>query len=135
MMIERIAKVAAWLVAVGIIFIGARFLLAPEVAATGYGIPVAAGGDVGAYLAVKGIRDIVSGFIVIALLLAGQRRALAIAMLVFAIIPAGDAVIVIRQGGSLAAAFGIHGVTAIVLLAIGVALIRAPARDGLEARR
>ena len=41
------------------------------------------------------------------------------------IIPVGDAVIVLRSGGSRAAAFGIHGVTAVVMLAAGAALLMA----------
>ena len=39
------------------------------------------------------------------------------------IIPVGDAVIVLRSGGTRAAAFGIHGATAAVMLAAGVALL------------
>jgi hypothetical protein len=37
----------------------------------------------------------------------------------------GDAVIVLRSGGTRAAAFGIHGTTAAVMLAAGAALLLA----------
>jgi hypothetical protein len=39
------------------------------------------------------------------------------------LIPAGDAVIVLRGGGTHAAAFGIHGATAAVALAASAALL------------
>jgi hypothetical protein len=41
------------------------------------------------------------------------------------IIPVGDAVIVLRNGGKRAAAIGIHGATAAVALAASAALIMA----------
>jgi hypothetical protein len=41
------------------------------------------------------------------------------------LIPVGDAAIVLRSGGTRAAAFGIHGVTAVVMAAVGVALLMA----------
>jgi hypothetical protein len=44
-------------------------------------------------------------------------------MLAAATIPIGDAAIVLRSGGPKAAAYFIHGATALVMLAIGVALI------------
>ena len=45
-----------------IIFIGARFLLAPYAAAAGYGVPVAPGAT-DAYLSVKGVRDLTDGLV------------------------------------------------------------------------
>ena len=57
----------AALIAVGIIFIGARFLVSPLPAAAAFGVPVE-GTQTLAYLWAKGTRDIVSGLLVIALL-------------------------------------------------------------------
>jgi hypothetical protein len=48
-------------IAVGIIFIGCRFLLAPITAAAAYGVPAGAEPHSRAYLSAKGIRDIASG--------------------------------------------------------------------------
>lgn len=59
----------------GIIFIGARFIVEPAVGADGYGVPAPMGVSV-AYLWAKGIRDIVSGLIGAAFLVAGWRRSL-----------------------------------------------------------
>ena len=53
------------LLGLGIILIGARFLLAPGTAAAGFGI---ATGRTDPYLSVKGVRDIASGLIVFVLL-------------------------------------------------------------------
>ena len=56
-----IAYTLAGLIAAAIIFIGARFILAPRVAAAGYGVqPDLSQRHAGAYLTVKGVRDIAS---------------------------------------------------------------------------
>ena len=46
-------------------------------------------------------------------------------MVAAALIPVGDAIIVLRSGGSRAAAFGIHGATAVIMLAAGGTLLMA----------
>jgi hypothetical protein len=104
-----------------IAFIGARFLLAPHTAAAGYGVP-AKGADDSAYLAVKGVRDLSFGLVGLALLAFVGARAEAWFMLVAALIPLGDMVIVLRHGGTKATAFGIHLSTAVVVL-ISAALL------------
>jgi hypothetical protein len=98
-----------------IIFIGARFLLSPQVAAAGYGVPAAAG-QADAYLSVKGVRDAASGLIGLALLAFVGAQAGAWFMLVVALVPLGDTLIVLRNGGTKATAFGIHFATAVVVL-------------------
>jgi hypothetical protein len=104
-----------------IIFIGARFLLSPQVAAAGYGVPAVAGqGD--AYLSVKGLRDLASGLVGLALLAFAGAQAEAWFMLVVALVPLGDMLIVLRHGGTKATAFGIHLATAVVVL-ISAALL------------
>jgi hypothetical protein len=102
-----------------IVFIGARFLLAPGVAAAGYGVPAKADG---AYLAVKGVRDLSLGIVGLALLAFVGARAEAWFMLGAALIPLGDMLIVLRHGGTKAVAFGIHSATAAVVL-ISAALL------------
>jgi hypothetical protein len=69
----KIGNGLSGLLGVGIIVIGARFLVAPRAAAAGYGIATEQGDP---YLAVKGVRDIASGVAVFALLAAGKPRAL-----------------------------------------------------------
>ena len=82
-----------------IIYIGLEYLLAPQAAAAGFGVPTWPQREGTAFLAVKGVRDIATGLVVGALLLSGHRRALGWAMLAFAFIPVGDMVIVLSQGG------------------------------------
>ncbi|WP_030667477.1 DUF4267 domain-containing protein [Streptomyces cellulosae] len=103
-----------------ILFIGARFLLQPRPAA-GYGVPAKPDGDA-AYFAIKGLRDATYGVLGLALLLFVGARAEAWFMLVVALAPLGDTLIVLRHGGTKAAAFGIHFATAVVVLISAVLL-------------
>jgi hypothetical protein len=105
-------------IAAGIIFIGGRFLVAPSFAAAGYGVPAGTEPHSRAYLSAKGIRDIASGLFAAILIAYGSAHPLGWFMLAAAIIPIGDAAIVLRQGGSRAVAFGIHGSTAAAMLII-----------------
>ncbi|MFJ1708249.1 DUF4267 domain-containing protein [Kitasatospora sp. NPDC088346] len=103
------------LAGVGIIAVGIRFLLAPEAGAAGFGVTPPTGDALG-YLDVKGVRDIVSGLVVLIPLALGLRRALGWTMLAAALTPATDAAVVLTHGGTAAVAFGIHGATAAALL-------------------
>ncbi|MGH3862698.1 DUF4267 domain-containing protein [Actinokineospora sp.] len=125
----KLANGLAILIALAIIGIGLGYLIAPHSLAPGFGLP-AWPQDTG-FLAVKGIRDITFGLVVLALLAAGQRRALAIALGVIAIAPAGDMVIVLSHSGSPAAALGIHGATAGLVLATAL-LIHNQSRSRTE---
>ena len=113
------------LIAVGIIFIGLRFLWDPAAASRDFGIPNSPSPSTGftAWLAVKGSRDIVSGLFVFLLMASGPQRLLGEFLLVASLIAWGDMVTVLRAGGSKAAAFGIHGLTALVIVAVGASLI------------
>jgi len=44
-------------------------------------------------------------------------------MLVMTLIPIGDAVVVLRSGGSKATAYGVHVATAVVMAVIGILLL------------
>jgi hypothetical protein len=119
-----IGYVLAGLLAAGIIFIGARFMVSPRVAAAGYGVlPDLDQPSAGAYLSVKGIRDIATGLFVIILLAAGATHLVGWVMLAATIIPLADASIVLRNGGSRSVAWGVHGVTAAVMLITSALLI------------
>jgi hypothetical protein len=115
------------LIAAAIVFIGARFWWAPAVASAGFGIPNSPSPSSGfsAWLAVKGARDIVSGLFIVLLMANGSPRLLGEFMLVASLIAFGDAVIVLRSGGSRTTAFGIHGLTGLVIIAAGASLIGA----------
>ena len=103
MLVTDIGYALAGLIVVGIIFIGARFLLAPSTAAAGFGIAAwHDGGKADPYLSVKGVRGIASGLIAVILL--------------------GAAIIVLRSNGPKATVYGVHGATAVVLLATAALL-------------
>ncbi|GAA4536125.1 DUF4267 domain-containing protein [Mycobacterium paraffinicum] len=125
-MTTTIGYTLSGLLAAGIIFIGARFLVAPRVAAAGYGVlPDLDRPGAGAYLSVKGIRDIATGVFVIILMIAGTTHLIGWVMLAATIVPLVDATIVLRNGGSKSIAWGVHGVTAVVML-ITTALLLVP---------
>ena len=123
MLATDIGYTLAGLTALGIIFIGARFIVAPRTAAAGYGIALthnAATAD--SYLPVKGVRDIASGLIALVLLSMRMPHVLGWFELAASTIPMGDAVIVLRSNGPKAIAYGVHGATAAVLLATAALL-------------
>jgi hypothetical protein len=130
-MLTTIASTVSGVIGVGIILIGARFLLVPQAAAAGFGVPAEpVGGQTRdgrpyPWLNAKGVRDIASGIFIWVLLSNQAPHLLGAFMVAASIIPLGDAVIVLRSGGTRAAAFGIHGVTAAVILAAGAALLMA----------
>lgn len=112
-----IGYLLAGVLAAAIIFIGARFLVAPRAAAAGYGVvPDVDRPEIRAYLSVKGVRDIVTGLFVIILMIAGATHLIGWVMVAATLIPLADAVIVLRSGGSKSVAYGVHGGTAVVML-------------------
>ncbi|MFD6636693.1 DUF4267 domain-containing protein [Micromonospora chalcea] len=115
-MLTPIAYGLATVLSLFIVLIGARFLLAPRAAAAGYGVPATEGTGDPAYLTVKGLRDLTYGLVGLALIAFTSADAVAWFMLVVALAPLGDTVIVLRHNGSRATAFGIHFATAVVVL-------------------
>lgn len=113
----HVADGLSWLICVGITIVGLRFLFAPRESAAGYGVAIEAEArSSAAYLSVKGVRDLASGLVILALILAGPPHALGWFMLAAAIIPIGDAVIVLRNHGPKILAYAMHGGTAVVML-------------------
>ncbi|MET8117956.1 DUF4267 domain-containing protein [Micromonospora sp. NPDC005189] len=123
-MLTNVANVLAGLIGAGIIFMGVRAFWAPQ-AAAGFGIPDTPTGDrtFQAWLSVKAVRDIASGIFLFILLVGATPHLLGCFMLAAAGIPVGDALIVLRSNGPKVAIYGIHGATALVMVAIGVLLL------------
>ncbi|ARF52944.1 DUF4267 domain-containing protein [Streptomyces gilvosporeus] len=107
-----------------IFWFGVDFVVTPETVAPTFGLPSWPSGDGGGFLIVKGIRDIVGGLVLGVLLLTGQRRALGWVLLVEALIPIGDMTNVLAHHGSTTAAFGIHGLTAVLMVIMGLLTLR-----------
>ena len=131
---RRFGYAVAGVVSVGIIWIGTQYLLEPGAVAGSFGVPVPPP-DTDPFLRVKGIRDVASGLVVLALLATRQPRIVAIGLLAEAVIPVGDAAIVLASGGSPVTAFGVHGATAATMVAGAAALLRSSRRAGEPDRR
>jgi hypothetical protein len=116
----------AALMAVAIIVIGCFYLVSPERMTGSFGLkPPASDADTRAWLRLKGIRDVVSGLVVLTMMATTDTRSVGIALLVEAIVPLGDMSIVLGSDGSKSRAFSIHGVTCAVMLVVGLLLIHA----------
>ncbi len=105
-----------------IIAIGTRFLLAPRQATLAFGV---AADNLRALTEIKGVRDITSGAVLLVVWIAAGRTDLGWAAIAAAITPIGDATIVHTNGGKLSTVLGVHGLTAAVLVAAGLALVLA----------
>ncbi|MFC4020937.1 DUF4267 domain-containing protein [Micromonospora sp. GCM10011542] len=114
-MLSTIAYGLAVVLSLFCVFIGARFLLAPRASAAGYGVPARPDGD-SAYLTIKGLRDLSYGLLGLALTAFTTADAVAWFMLIVALNPLGDTLVVLRHGGTRTVAFGIHFATAVVIL-------------------
>ena len=114
----------ALLLAVAIIAIGTLYVARPLTTMRGFGLPLPdISANIAAWLRLKGVRDIVSGLVVLALMLWSTPRAVGLVLLVEAIIPTGDMLVILAANGSKTAAFGMHGVTAVIMVVTAAALI------------
>jgi hypothetical protein len=122
-----IRSVSFWmtlLVAVGIIFIGGRFIVNPLVGADGYGIPISSAGDL-PYGRIKGIRDIFSGIVLLPFLFLRMPRAAAFALSAAIIVPATDfCIILLTNGPKDLQHLLIHGLTAVYMVVTSVLLFK-----------
>ena len=113
------ALIFAFIACVTIIALGIRFLLAPRQATLDFGVAV---DNVRALTEIKGVRDITSGAVLLVVWAAAGRTALGWGLIAAAITPTGDALIVLTNGGKLSTVLGIHGLTALLLVAAGLVL-------------
>ena len=85
--------------ALGIIFVGVRFIVAPSAGADGFGIGIIDAHDL-AYGRIKGIRDIFSGVVLLLLLWRRMRSVTAWVFTTTIIIPVTDGLIVLANNGA-----------------------------------
>ena len=114
-----VALLLAVLGCLAIAVLGGRFLRTPRRATIDFGV---AADDVRALTAIKGVRDITSGVVPLVVWAAAGAAPFGWALVAAALTPAGDAVIVLARGGKRSTALGIHGLTAAVLVAVGLVL-------------
>jgi hypothetical protein len=120
---HQISVGLALLLALGIIAIGTQYIAAPKSATRTFGLPLPEGQNITSWLRLKGVRDIASGLAVLAGLTWGGSRVAGIILLAEMTIPVGDMLVVLTGKGTAKSAFGIHGVTALVMLLTGISLL------------
>lgn len=95
-MTTKISYATAFLLGLGMIFLGSRFFWSPQAATAGYGIQFDAHGDYSFHY-IKGIRDLFSGLIICVFVLLDERRALGLTLLAGTMIPLTDMLIVLSK--------------------------------------
>ena len=120
--LPRWALLTGTLLGLALVFIGGRFLLAPEIAERGYGLIYKQ--PTNAFHAIKGIRDLFSGLLFVVFSIANWRKPLAAVALLGSLIPTADMVIVLTNAQAVAGAGWIHGTTAATLWVFGFFLLR-----------
>jgi hypothetical protein len=107
----------ARLVALAIIAIGTQYVVSPLTATRSFGLPLPENDtNIAWWLRLKGVRDIVSGLAVLAFMMWSAPSAVGIILLVEAIIPLGDMLVILAAKGSAKSAFDMHGLTAVVMV-------------------
>jgi hypothetical protein len=114
------AIVIAVLACVAIAAIGLRFLITPTPATRDFGVRP---DDTRALTAIKGVRDITSGVVPLVVWAVAGVPALGWVLIAASITPWADMGIVLARGGRRSAAFGIHGLTAALLVVVGAVLV------------
>jgi hypothetical protein len=121
---HRLAIGIALLVALAIIAIGTQYLVSPRAATRSFGLPLPEeGANIAWWLRLKGVRDIVAGLGVLAFMAWGGWRGVGLILVVDAIIPVGDMLVVLGGKGSVRLALGMHGLTAVVMILAAIPLI------------
>lgn len=105
-----------------IFVVGLCYLFTPQAMAASFGLTHLPQQSATAWLRVKGVRDTATGVVAAVLLAVAEPAVVAWCVLAFTLIPVGDTVLVLSNGGKRAVAWGIHGSTA-VLMMLSVGLI------------
>jgi hypothetical protein len=114
----------ALLLALAIIAIGTRYVASPTTATRSFGLPLPENSaNIAWWLRLKGVRDIVSGLTVLAFMSWGVPRGVGIILLVEAIIPVGDMLLILAAKGSTKSAFGMHGLTAVLMVLVAIPMM------------
>ena len=114
-----VALVFGVIACAAIMVLGTRFFLQPRQATLDFGI---AADSLRGLTEIKGARDITSGVVPLVVWAAAGTATLGWVLVAAAITPTADALIVLTNGGKLSKALGMHGLTAGLLVAAGLAL-------------
>jgi Domain of unknown function (DUF4267) len=120
----QLALGIALLVALGIIAIGTQYVVSPRAATRTFGLPLPEDGpNIAWWLRLKGVRDIVSGLVVLASMLWSGPWAVGLILFVYSLIPLGDMLTIVAAKGSIKRALGIHGFTASLMILAAIPLM------------
>jgi hypothetical protein len=123
MSLKKINTVLAAAFVLFILWFGTEYILSPATTAPSYGLPSWPSGDGDGFLIIKGIRDVVLALVLGVLLITGHRRALGWVLLVEATAAYGDMTNVLAHHGSVATAFGVHCLTATLMVVSGLLMM------------
>jgi hypothetical protein len=123
MSLKKINTVLAAAFVLFILWFGTEYILSPATTAPSYGLPSWPSGDGDGFLIIKGIRDVVLALVLGILLITGHRRALGWVLLVEATAAYGDMTNVLAHHGSVATAFGVHCLTATLMVVSGLLIM------------
>lgn len=135
MSLKNVNTVLATAVALFVVYLGLSFILTPETSTPGVGLPNWPDGDGDGFLTMKGIREVAMGLVIGVLLVTGHRRALGWVLLMEAVAPFGDMINVLAHRGSIAAAFGIHGLTSALIAITGLLILRETSKANALSKR
>jgi hypothetical protein len=114
----------ALFVALAIIVIGTLYLANPMAATRSFGLPLPENGaNTTWWLRLKGVRDIASGLAVLAFMAWGTPLGIGMILLVEALIPVGDMLVILAAKGSTRSAFGMHGATAVLMVFTAISMM------------
>ncbi|WP_457126795.1 DUF4267 domain-containing protein [Mucilaginibacter sp. HD30] len=112
------------IIALGILFIGVRFIIHPLAGATGFGISLANDSDA-VYGQIKGIRDAFSGLLLLPLLWLRLRKATAWVFTAAVVVPSFDFLMILfHKGSGNTLHLAVHGGTALFMLITSFLLFR-----------
>lgn len=121
-MTTKISYALAFLLGLGMIFLGARFFFSPGAATAGFGIQFKADGDY-SFQYIKGIRDIFSGLLLCGFVLLNQRKAVGVTLLAGSIIPLNDMLIVLSKSYNGVSQAIPHIIAALICFVFGIILL------------
>jgi hypothetical protein len=110
-----------------LIVMGIAFACDHAGAASAYGVPLPGGLD-NAYISSAALRDIAFGGLALAFALLRDRRAMGLCLLFGAIIPLGDAIVVVRNSPTPWEFLPLHAGGAVVALVLAIIFLRRPSR-------
>jgi hypothetical protein len=117
MRLRNIAPGLAGLLGLALIGLGVLFMAFPDAGARLFGIGASGQGAI-AYIQAVAIRDVASGLMLVVLSRYSNRKLLAFALLMLAVVAHTDMILVLLHGGPAIQAFGLHGAASLLILVL-----------------